>query len=143
MTDECTTKKLQVSYAHVIIEVDLTTNLKIKITIRDPNGAQSYTRSRLRMKTTFYNLCNTVRHECKKKEQHQKEKPIQKQVWEPKKDTHQVCNENENTKEREDQIVGDDKGKGKENEEDLATWIVVKSTFKGNELRYKEKREQL
>ncbi|KAI5409334.1 hypothetical protein KIW84_054947 [Lathyrus oleraceus] len=89
MTDEWTTKKLQVSYARVIIEVDVTTKLKIKITIRYPNGAQSYIRSRLRMKTTFYNLCNTVRHECKKKEQHRKEKPIQKQVWEPKKDTHQ------------------------------------------------------
>lgn len=38
MTDECTTKKLRVSYARVFIEVNVTTELKNSITIRDLRG---------------------------------------------------------------------------------------------------------
>lgn len=38
MTDECTSKKLRVSYARVLIEVDITTNLKDTINTRDLQG---------------------------------------------------------------------------------------------------------
>lgn len=81
-------------------------------------------------------------HECEKKEKHQKKNPSQK-VWAPKKDIPQACKENETTKEGEDQIVGDDKRNCEHTEEDLATWKIVKSTFKGKELTYEYKREPI
>lgn len=36
LTNECTSKKSHVSYARVLIEVDVTKQLKTHITIRDP-----------------------------------------------------------------------------------------------------------
>lgn len=38
MTDKCTTKKLRVSYVRVLIEVDITHELKDYITIMDPKA---------------------------------------------------------------------------------------------------------
>ncbi|XP_058751687.1 uncharacterized protein LOC131624790 [Vicia villosa] len=38
MVDECTAKKLRVTYARVLIEVDVTNELKNYINIRDPSG---------------------------------------------------------------------------------------------------------
>lgn len=38
MTYERTTKKLRFSYARVLVEADVTTELKNYITIRDPKG---------------------------------------------------------------------------------------------------------
>lgn len=40
MTDECTTKKLRVSYARVFMEEDVSVELKEEITIRDPRGSK-------------------------------------------------------------------------------------------------------
>lgn len=38
MTYECTTKKLRVTYACVLVEIDITKGLKDTIIIRDPEG---------------------------------------------------------------------------------------------------------
>lgn len=40
MNDKCTTKKLRVSYARVLVEVDVSAELKREITIRDPRGSK-------------------------------------------------------------------------------------------------------
>lgn len=38
MMDECTSKKLRVSYARVLVEVDITTELKTSVNIKDHKG---------------------------------------------------------------------------------------------------------
>lgn len=38
MTDECTAKKLRVSYERVLIEIDVTRELKSHVNIRGPGG---------------------------------------------------------------------------------------------------------
>lgn len=42
MNDECTTKKLRVSYARVVVEVDVLVELKDVITIRDPKVTKCF-----------------------------------------------------------------------------------------------------
>lgn len=38
MIDECTTSKLRVSYARVLVEIDITTEMKDHINIKGPKG---------------------------------------------------------------------------------------------------------
>lgn len=65
MTDECTIKKLRVSYARVLIEVDVTKELKNEITIRNPQGGKMTQRVVYEWKPPFYSKCNKVGYVCK------------------------------------------------------------------------------
>ncbi|XP_058774764.1 uncharacterized protein LOC131649031 [Vicia villosa] len=80
MTDECTAKKLRVSYARVLIEVDVTKELKNHITIRDPTGEKLMQQVDYEWKPPFCTQCNKVDHVCKQKIEKQKQVYVQKQV---------------------------------------------------------------
>jgi hypothetical protein len=63
MTDECTAKKLRVSYARVLIEVDVTIELTNYITIRDPKGNKVLQQVEYEWKPPFCTKCNKVGHD--------------------------------------------------------------------------------
>ncbi|XP_058741549.1 uncharacterized protein LOC131613926 [Vicia villosa] len=85
MTDECTTKKLRVSYARVLIEVDVTQELRQHITIGNPRGEKMIQQVEYEWKPPFCKSCNKVGHECKQKEDGLKKKKEPQRVWERKK----------------------------------------------------------
>lgn len=37
-TDECTTKQLRISFARILVEMDVTGKIPEKISVEDPNG---------------------------------------------------------------------------------------------------------
>lgn len=78
MTDECTSKKLRVSYARVLIEVDITTNLKDAINIRDLQGSKILQEVEYEWKPPFCKKCNKVGHNCEKEKT---TKPQNTQRW--------------------------------------------------------------
>ncbi|XP_058760792.1 uncharacterized protein LOC131634153, partial [Vicia villosa] len=80
MTDECTARKLRVSYARVLIEVDVTVELKDEIMIRDGDSGKMAQRVEYEWRPPFCTKCNKVGHTCKTKA----EAPV-KPVWKPKK----------------------------------------------------------
>jgi hypothetical protein len=63
MTDECTAKKLRVSYARVLIEVAVTIELTNYITIRDPKGNKVLQQVEYEWKPPFCTKCNKVGHD--------------------------------------------------------------------------------
>lgn len=73
MTDECTTKKLRVSYARVLIGVDVTTELKDYMNIRYPKGNKVLQKVEYECKPLYCKTCNKVGHKCKKKDSTTKE----------------------------------------------------------------------
>ncbi|XP_058774501.1 uncharacterized protein LOC131648792 [Vicia villosa] len=77
MMDECTAKKLRVSYARVLIEIDVTTELKDSINIKTPSGIRMVQQIEYEWRPPFCKQCNKVGHECKKKE-------AVKKAWIPK-----------------------------------------------------------
>ncbi|XP_058732852.1 uncharacterized protein LOC131604428 [Vicia villosa] len=80
MTDECTSKKLRVSYARVLVEVDVTKELKKHITIRDPTGEKLIQQVDYEWEPPFCTPCKKVGHVCKQKIEKQKQVYVQKQV---------------------------------------------------------------
>ncbi|XP_058753872.1 uncharacterized protein LOC131627051 [Vicia villosa] len=92
MTDECTARKLRVSYAKVLIEVDVTVELKEEIMIRDGNSGKISQRVEYEWRPPFCAKCNKVGHTCKNKV----EIPM-KPIWKPKKN--EVIQESEKPKE--------------------------------------------
>ncbi|XP_058784859.1 uncharacterized protein LOC131659723 [Vicia villosa] len=80
MTDECTAKKLRVSYARVLIEVDVTKELKQYITIRDPTGEKLMQQVDYEWTPPYCSQCNKVDHVCKPKPEKLKQVYVQKQV---------------------------------------------------------------
>ncbi|XP_058768386.1 uncharacterized protein LOC131642116 [Vicia villosa] len=76
MTDECTAKKLRVSYARVLIEVDVTKVLKKSVAIRDPKGIKTNQDVEYEWEPAYCKKCDKVGHICK-----EKEPPIQQKVW--------------------------------------------------------------
>ncbi|XP_058765693.1 uncharacterized protein LOC131639209 [Vicia villosa] len=84
LTDECTSKKLRVSYARVLIEVDVTKQLRTQITIRDPQGEKMVQPVDYEWRPPYCTSCNKVGHEGKKKENPPKKKKESKQTWEQK-----------------------------------------------------------
>lgn len=73
MNDECTTKKLRVSYARVVVEVGVLVELKDVITIRDPKGNKMLQKVKYKWRLPFCKKCNKIGHECDMK-------PKQKQI---------------------------------------------------------------
>lgn len=80
MTDECTTKKLRVSYARVLIEVNITMKLKVHITIRDPRGNEFSQPLECEWKLRYCQERNQVGHDCALKQKKKYERQL-KQQW--------------------------------------------------------------
>lgn len=102
MTNECTTKKLWVSYARVLIEVDITTELKETITIRGPQGNKPLQPVEYEWKPPFFKAYNRVGHDCKRKKYVKKETTQVKKKWiarqhpiEKKEEAYNITNEQE------------------------------------------------
>lgn len=110
LTDECISKKLSVSYARVLIEVDVTKELKHQITIRDPARDKVTQHVEYEWKPPFCTQCNKVGHMCKPKNEKPKNVYVKKQT----RHTNEVINIPKSGDQQ------DDKGK-LEVEED--TWI--------------------
>ncbi|XP_058775952.1 uncharacterized protein LOC131650248 [Vicia villosa] len=79
LTDECTAKKLRVSYARVLIEVDVTKELKQHITIRDPTGEKVSQQVEYEWEPPYCNQCNKVGHRCNPKKEITKKVYVQKE----------------------------------------------------------------
>ncbi|XP_058762303.1 uncharacterized protein LOC131635682 [Vicia villosa] len=86
MTDECTAKKLRVSYARVLIEVDVTQELKHQILIRGPQGEKMIQQVDYEWTPPFCKSCNKVGHMCKAKEEIPRKAKETKKIWEQKKE---------------------------------------------------------
>ncbi|XP_058745862.1 uncharacterized protein LOC131618712 [Vicia villosa] len=118
MTDECTDKKLRVSYVRVLIEVDISTELTESINIRGPNGVCFKQSVDYEWKPQFCKKCNKVGHQCKEK------KEAIKKVWTVKETTKEGT---ENAAESEPVPVL------QPTEPETAPWTIVRSTIKGKE----------
>lgn len=82
MINECTTKNLRISYGRVLVEVDVTTELKTSITIRDPKGRRLEQAVEYEWTPSYCKKSNKVGHECKDKRKQQNEPQVTtKQVW--------------------------------------------------------------
>lgn len=75
-TDECTANKLRVSYARILVEIDVTQKQKENITIRDKEGNKITQPVEFKWKPKFCELCQKAGHQCKEKPNKQwREKP--------------------------------------------------------------------
>lgn len=81
MTDECTASKLRVSYARVLVEMDITVEMKDHITFINPKGQKIVQEVMYEWKPPYCKVYNLVGHSCQVKKQEGK-KPQQK--WERK-----------------------------------------------------------
>lgn len=64
VTDECTASKLQVSYARILVEVDITKELPQEITIRDRSGNKLQQAIKFEWKPEFCPKCQKIGHKC-------------------------------------------------------------------------------
>ncbi|XP_058732579.1 uncharacterized protein LOC131604108 [Vicia villosa] len=128
LMDECTTKKLRVSYARVLIEVDVTIELKDTITIKTPNGEKLRQQVDYEWKPPYCKKCNKVGHQCKQKE---------KKAWIPKQ------KEPEETIPMIQAEKKDDRGKQKEVVTEENPWLQVISNGKPHRALRFESREKL
>jgi hypothetical protein len=66
VTDECTAHKLRVSYARILIEMDVTQELPQSITIRDNEGNKMKQLVEYEWKPLFFGQCQKLGHICDK-----------------------------------------------------------------------------
>ncbi|XP_058722177.1 uncharacterized protein LOC131593630 [Vicia villosa] len=76
VTDECTAHKLRVSYARILVEVDITRKLADEITIKDPEGRLLKQGIEYEWRPKFCDKCQRVGHQCGMEPK--------KKVWRPK-----------------------------------------------------------
>ncbi|XP_058775452.1 uncharacterized protein LOC131649713 [Vicia villosa] len=78
VTDECTTSKLRVSYARIIVEVDVTKDFVKEIAIRDCEGRKIKQMVEYEWRPKFCDKCKKLGHQCKE--------PVRKveRKWKPK-----------------------------------------------------------
>ncbi|XP_058776921.1 uncharacterized protein LOC131651266 [Vicia villosa] len=76
VTDECTTHKLRVSYARILVEVDITRKLIDEINIKDLEGRKLKQPIEYEWRPKFCDKCQRVGHQCGAE--------VQKKVWRPK-----------------------------------------------------------
>ncbi|CAK8530500.1 unnamed protein product [Lathyrus sativus] len=76
MTDECTVNRLRVSYARILVEMDITKELPQTITIGDNEGEKIQQPIEYEWKPLFCSKCQKVGHRC--------DKPKVTQQWKPK-----------------------------------------------------------
>ncbi|XP_058733155.1 uncharacterized protein LOC131604751 [Vicia villosa] len=75
VTNECTASKARVSYARILVEVDVTQDLKEVVTIKDVEGKKLQQMVECEWKPLFCDKCQKFGHKCK-------EKAVRK--WKPK-----------------------------------------------------------
>ncbi|KAL5184132.1 Transposon TX1 uncharacterized protein [Glycine soja] len=78
VTDECTASKIRVSYARILVEVDITKTLVKEVTIKDCEGRKISQGVEYEWRPLYYEKCHKLGHQCKKNDI-QKEKQ-----WKPK-----------------------------------------------------------
>ncbi|XP_058782915.1 uncharacterized protein LOC131657547 [Vicia villosa] len=87
VTDECTTNKLRVSYARILVEVDTTREMIKEIAIKDCEGRIMKQPVEYEWKPLFCDRCQSIGHKCK---------DFVKRQWKPKAkpvDTEQGCSQ--------------------------------------------------
>lgn len=67
VTDECTASKLRVSYARILVEVDITKELPQEITIQDRSGNKLQQAIKFEWKPEFCPKCQKIGHKCGKR----------------------------------------------------------------------------
>ncbi|XP_058757778.1 uncharacterized protein LOC131631035 [Vicia villosa] len=83
VTNECITHKLRVSYARILVEVDITQKLLGEITITDNEGRKRKQAIEYEWIPKFYERCQKIGH--------QRENTVQQKVWQPKKKKDEVA----------------------------------------------------
>lgn len=76
VTDECTAHKLRVSYARILVEVDITRKLIEEITIKDQDGRKVHQKIDYEWRPKFCEKCQKVGHQCGEE--------VLRKVWKPK-----------------------------------------------------------
>jgi hypothetical protein len=74
-SDECTANKLRVSYARILVEVDITKELIKEIAIKDREGRKLIQYVEYEWKPMFCEKCKIIGHRCKE---------TMKKLWKPK-----------------------------------------------------------
>ncbi|XP_058764837.1 uncharacterized protein LOC131638301 [Vicia villosa] len=65
VTNECTARKLRVSYARILVEVDITKELFKEITIKDCEGRKLQQPVEYEWKPLYCDRCKSIGHKCK------------------------------------------------------------------------------
>uniref|UniRef100_M1B956 Endonuclease/exonuclease/phosphatase n=1 Tax=Solanum tuberosum TaxID=4113 RepID=M1B956_SOLTU len=109
--DECTTKQTRISYARILIEVNVTKAIPQQITVMDPNGGTFMQEVVLEWRPQFCDKCQKIGHQCQsgittKEGPPKKRRPVKKvtQVWQykgPIQLKEQVCAQNRGHEARE------------------------------------------
>ena len=84
--DECTTKQTRISYARMLIEVNVTKPVPEKIAVKDPNGRTFMQDLVMEWKPLYCDKCQRIGHQCQettKEDQPKKKRPWKKvtQAW--------------------------------------------------------------
>ncbi|XP_058783983.1 uncharacterized protein LOC131658735 [Vicia villosa] len=74
-TDECTANKLRISYARILVEIDITKKQKESITIKDCEGNKFTQPVEFEWKPKYCDIFQKVGHQC------EKEKPKEQKRW--------------------------------------------------------------
>ena len=77
--DECTTKQTRISYARMLIEVDVTKAIPQQITVADPSGRTFVQEVVMEWKPQYCDKCQKIGHQCKSVTQ--EEIPRKKKPW--------------------------------------------------------------
>lgn len=117
MTDECTANRLRVSYARILVEMDITKELPQTITIADNEGEKIQQAIEYEWRPLFCNKCQKVGHSC--------DKPKVRKQWKPK----QVKQPEANVESKKEEV--DDRGSnavGNDNNVKAKTSMDIAST---------------
>ncbi|XP_058757171.1 uncharacterized protein LOC131630409 [Vicia villosa] len=83
VTDECTTHKLRVSYARILVEVDITKKLPDEIFIKDNYGVRRKQEIEYEWRPKFCDRCQQMGHQCGEQLKAKVWKPRQQKQEEP------------------------------------------------------------
>ena len=62
--DECTTKQTRISYARMLVELNVTKPVPEKITVMDPNGRTFMQDVVMEWKPLYCDKCQKIGHQC-------------------------------------------------------------------------------
>ncbi|KAK4720345.1 hypothetical protein R3W88_010578 [Solanum pinnatisectum] len=79
--EECTTKQTRISYARMLIEVNVTKPIPQQITVMDPNGVTFMQEVVLEWRPQYCDKCQKIRHQCQAAAQTQEEPPRKRRPW--------------------------------------------------------------
>lgn len=85
--DECTSRQLRISFARVLVDIDITKELKQTIWIEDPDGNLTEQKVIYEWTPPFCKTCNKVGHDCATKRKpppRNRQQGQQNQQWAPK-----------------------------------------------------------